>query len=64
MPPENYETVSLTTNARQRLLDLRAVFTQFGVPKGFDVPKIMTLSAVVELMCAISEREIKKGKRR
>ena len=64
MPTEGYESTTLTTSARQRLRELQSLFVQHGVPKGILAPKELTLSSVVELLCSMGERELKKGKRR
>jgi hypothetical protein len=64
MPAEGYESTTLTIVARQRLRDLHAMFVQHGVPKGIVAPKELTLSSVVELLCSMGERELKRGKRR
>ena len=64
MPVEGYETMTMTTSARQRLRTLRELFVQYGVPKGIAVPKSMTTSAAIELAVAMVERELRKEKRR
>jgi hypothetical protein len=64
MPDEGRESVTMSTSARQRLRDLHAMFVQHGVPKGISAPKELTLSSVVELLCLMGERELKRGKRR
>lgn len=64
MPTEGYESTTLTTSARQRLRSLQSLFVQYGVPKGIAAPKELTLSSVVELAVAITERELRRGKRR
>jgi hypothetical protein len=74
MPVEGYENTTLSTRARQRLRDLHVMLIQCGIPKGIVMPKIssigarrvggLTLSAVVEIAVATTERELKKkGKR-
>jgi hypothetical protein len=64
MPPEGYETIALTTDVRQRLRDMHAMFVQYGVPRGIVAPKELTLSSIVGLLCSMGERELKRGKRR
>jgi hypothetical protein len=67
--PTDYETVALTTSARQRLRDLLSLLLEYGVPKGIKIPKGpgsrsggLTLSTIVEIAVATTERELKKGR--
>lgn len=63
MPVDGHESMSVTIHARQRLRELQAMLVRLGVPKGIGAPPALTLSAVVEIAVATTERELKKGKR-
>jgi hypothetical protein len=66
MPVEGYEHLSITEHARQRLRDLRSLLMELGMPAGVKIsaPDGWTVSAVVEIAVATTERELKKkGKR-
>lgn len=63
-PDTSYTATAMTTAARQRLRGLQALILQFGVPKGITAPLKLTLSETIEIAVAISEREIRKEKRR
>jgi hypothetical protein len=64
MPTEGYESMTMTTAARQRLRTLPELFLQYGVPKGIAAPKTLTPSTAIELAVEMVERELRKGKRR
>lgn len=64
MTAEGYESMSITGHARERLRSVHTLLLEKGVPSGIAPRKSHTWSETIEVLVAIAERELKKGKRR
>lgn len=66
MPIDGYENLTVTEHARDRLRELRTLLMQSGAPDGIKVSATSgwTVSAVLEIAVATTEREIKKKRRK